>query len=73
MNFFKKIMRFFGLGNSIETIRNTEVPRDDYAYNELRAIKQKEMDRILDKIAAKGIESLTGKEKIFLDKESQNS
>ncbi len=73
MSIFKSILKFFGIGNSSSELLNNEVPRDDYAYNELRAKKQQEMDRILDKIGDKGMESLSAKEKEFLDNQSQNS
>jgi len=39
----------------------------DHKYNEQKAIQQKEIDRILDKINSKGIDSLTKKEKEQLD------
>lgn len=39
----------------------------DHKYNEEKAIKQKEIDRILDKISSRGINSLTKKEKQQLD------
>lgn len=39
----------------------------DHKYNEQKAIQQKEIDRILDKISSKGINSLTKKEKEQLD------
>ena len=39
----------------------------DHKYNEQKAIQQKEIDRILDKINRKGIKSLTKKEKEQLD------
>lgn len=39
----------------------------DHKYNEQKAIQQKEIDRILDKINRKGINSLSKKEKEQLD------
>jgi len=39
----------------------------DHKYNEGRQAKQDEIDRILDKIKRKGVESLSAKEKDFLD------
>ena len=72
MNFFKSILRFFGIIKSSGSITIKTTPRDDYSYNELRAKKQNEMNRILEKISDKGIEALTDKEKLFLDKEAQN-
>jgi hypothetical protein len=43
---------------------------DDFeiAYNLRRQQRQREVDRILDKIAAKGMGSLTKKERNFLEK-----
>lgn len=41
-------------------------PVDDYDYNKQKADDQKEIDRILDKIAKGGYESLSKKEKDFL-------
>ena len=38
----------------------------DEHYNQIRAEKQKEMDRILDKINKEGMESLSDYEKRFL-------
>lgn len=43
-----------------------QVPKDDH-YNQIRAEKQKELDRILDKINKSGIESLDDYERRFLD------
>lgn len=40
---------------------------DDFEFNELRKSKQEKIDYILDKISKKGINSLTKKEKEFLD------
>lgn len=46
---------------------NNKVRFDDDMYNHIRAEKQKELDRILEKINSKGIDSLTETEKRFLD------
>lgn len=43
-------------------------PVDDYEYNEHKAEKRKEMDKILDKISKYGYDSLTKKEKEILFK-----
>lgn len=43
-------------------------PTTDYEYNRQRAERQKEIDRILDKISESGYESLSGKEKELLFK-----
>lgn len=47
---------------------NEETPRDDYEYQELVSKREKELDRILDKIQKHGIETLTKQEKSFLKK-----
>ena len=46
-------------------------PVDDYEYNHSKAEQQKEIDRILDKIAKGGYESLSKNEKDFLFKSSK--
>ena len=46
-------------------------PRDDYEYQDLKAEKQKRLDEILEKISAKGYDSLTKDEKKFLFKASK--
>lgn len=43
----------------------------DHIYNQRRAEKQKEIDRILDKISIKGLKSLTKEEREFLEKNNQ--
>jgi membrane associated rhomboid family serine protease len=47
-------------------------PLNDYEYNQQKAEIQKELDRILDKIAQNGYDSLTKKEKDFLFKAGKN-
>ncbi len=46
-------------------------PANDYEYNKDKAIKQKDVDKILDKIAKSGYDSLTKKEKEILFKNSK--
>lgn len=46
-------------------------PRDDYEYNRQKNLKQEEMNRILDKIAKSGYESLTKEEKELLFKQGK--
>ena len=43
----------------------------DHKYNEEKVNKQKEIDKLLDKISRKGIESLSSKEKQKLDEYSK--
>ena len=47
-------------------------PRDDYEYNRQQNIQQDEINRILDKIAKSGYESLTKNEKEILFKQGKN-
>ena len=46
-------------------------PRDDYEYNRQKNVQQEEINRILDKIAKSGYESLTKKEKEILFKQGK--
>jgi membrane associated rhomboid family serine protease len=52
--------------------KKTVEDMDDMEYNKMKADKQKEIDRILDKIAQSGYDSLTKKEKETLFKMSNN-
>ncbi|MDD4226650.1 MAG: rhomboid family intramembrane serine protease [Mariniphaga sp.] len=51
------------------TFRQQTPPRNDYEYNRQQNFKQDEINRILDKIAQSGYESLTKKEKELLFKQ----
>ncbi len=73
MSFFESIKKFFGLGSRTHSRSNEAIPRDDYAYNEMKKKEEEKMNKILDKIASKGIESLNAKEKAFLDSQSKQS
>lgn len=53
------------------TFKQQAPPRDDYEYNRQQNIKQEEINRILDKIAQSGYESLTKKEKEILFKQGK--
>ena len=46
---------------------STQDLRDDKVYNAYRAKMRKEIDRLLDKISRHGVNSLTNKERMFLD------
>lgn len=70
MNLFKVLLSFFGFGAKPEINSQQAIPRDDYEYNELKKKKENHLDAILEKIAEKGIESLTRREKEFLDSQS---
>ena len=72
MGLLARIKRFLGIGSNVLDDFERDIPRDDYAYNEFKIKRKKEMDRILDKISKKGVEGITQKEKAFLDRESQN-
>jgi hypothetical protein len=54
-----------------ETIRNEGKPLRDEEYNDIRADRQKEVDRILDKISQSGYDSLTLTEKELLFRQSK--
>jgi membrane protein implicated in regulation of membrane protease activity len=43
----------------------------DDIYNAEKVLKQKEIDRLLDKVSEKGVESLSEQEKIILDNYSK--
>jgi hypothetical protein len=47
-------------------------PIPDDVYNDIKAEKQKKIDRILDKISKSGYESLSKEEKDFLFNASKN-
>ncbi len=53
------------------TFKQQAPPRDDYEYNRQQNIQQEEINRILDKIAQSGYESLTKKEKEILFKQGK--
>jgi len=57
----------FGLSGTTTSNSPSNYSDIDHKYNEERALKQKEIDRILDKINRRGINSLTKKEKELLD------
>lgn len=53
------------------TFKQQAPPRDDYEYNRQQNLQQEEINRILDKIAESGYESLTKKEKEILFKQGK--
>lgn len=64
--------KFFGLFKSRKRMKvSYKRPVDDLDYNKSKVDKQKEIDRILDKIAKGGYESLSKSEKDFLFKASK--
>lgn len=60
----------FRTSNSFSKPKENYYTIDD-KYNAERADKQKEIDRILDKISSKGLESLSKKEKQLLEEFSK--
>ncbi|MEN8786231.1 MAG: DUF6576 domain-containing protein [Flavobacteriales bacterium] len=73
MSFFESIKKFFGISSHPKRQLEGSVPRDDYAYNAMKKEQEERMNSILDKIASKGMESLTKMEKSFLDSQSKQS
>ena len=82
LNYKRGIDISSGLSNFLDVFLNLFNPRkkmkvtfkktaDEYEYNRQKVDKQKETDRILDKIAKGGYESLTKDEKDFLFRSSQ--
>lgn len=62
---------FFREKKSVKTDRR-KAARDDYEFNSQKVNKQKDVDKILDKISRSGYESLTKEEKDFLFKQGKN-
>ena len=62
---------FFRQKKTVQNQRKTP-PRDDYEFNSQKVKKQKEVDKILDKISRSGYESLTKEEKDILFKQGKN-
>ena len=71
MSFLDKLINWIGFGKKTILLERNSVPRDDYDYNQIEAKIKKQVDNLLDKNKKKGIESLTLKEKKFLDRESK--
>jgi len=53
------------------TVTHKQTPKDDYEYNRQKNVQQDEINRILDKIAKSGYESLTKAEKELLFKQGR--
>lgn len=68
-NFFQKI---FNRPKKPKFKVHKTPPRDDYDFNAQKVSKQKEIDRILDKISRSGYESLSKEEKDTLFKAGKN-
>ncbi len=68
VKFINKIPGMFAPKSKMK-VTYKQAPRDDHEYNRQKNIKQDEINRILDKIAKSGYESLTKKEKDLLFKQ----
>ena len=66
-----KVAEMFKPGKNMKVTFKQQPPRDDYEYNRQKNIHQDEINRILDKIAKSGYESLTKKEKEILFKQGK--
>lgn len=71
------IIRFLdGIADAFNPRNNMKVtykqpPRDDYEYNKMKHEQQEEINKILDKVAKKGYDSLTKSEKELLFKQGE--
>lgn len=70
VDLMNKIAKIFKPKNHL-TVTHKQPPRDDYDYNRQKNIQQEEINRILDKIAKSGYESLSKKEKELLFKQGR--
>ena len=61
-----------GSSGSYHSSSSNKYETIDDKYNAKKKAKQKEIDRILEKINSKGVESLTKQEKALLDEYSAN-
>lgn len=68
--FIKSIGKFFKRKNHL-TVTHKQPPRDDYEYNRNKNAQQNDINKILDKIAKSGYESLSSKEKELLFKQGK--
>ncbi len=69
-NVAKKLAKIFKPKSHL-TVTHKQPPRDDYEYNRQKNTQQDEINRILDKIAKSGYESLSNKEKELLFKQGK--
>lgn len=70
INFLNKAADWFKPKSRMK-VSHKQPPRDDYEYNRQQNVKQDEINRILDKIAKSGYESLSKKEKEILFKQGK--
>ena len=66
-----KVADMFKHRENMKVTFKQKPPRDDYEYNRQKNLHQEEINRILDKIAQSGYESLTKKEKEILFKQGK--
>ena len=66
----KKLAKLFKPKSHL-TVTHKQPPRDDYEYNRQKNAQQDKINRILDKIAKSGYESLSAKEKELLFKQGK--
>lgn len=66
----KKLISWFKsfFNSNTSDLFESKPPIDDYEYQDLLSKREKELDRILDKINKHGIETLTTEERSFLKK-----
>jgi membrane associated rhomboid family serine protease len=70
VRWIEKIGKWFKPENRIK-VSFKQPPQDDYEYNRQKNMRQEEINRILDKIAESGYDSLTKKEKELLFKQGR--
>lgn len=70
MRFLNKITELFKPKSNLK-VTYKQPPRDDYEYNKIKNNQQEEINRILEKIAKKGYDSLTKSEKELLFKQGK--
>jgi hypothetical protein len=70
VNIIDKLAEFFKPRERMK-VTHKQPPRDDYEYNRQKNLHQEEINRILDKIAKSGYDSLTKKEKEILFKQGK--
>ncbi len=70
VKFLNKLAKLFKHKSHL-TVTHKQPPRDDYEYNRQKNAQQNEINRILDKIAKSGYDSLTKQEKELLFKQGK--
>ena len=70
VNLLNKVAKLFKPRSHL-TVTHRQPPRDDYEYNRMKNVQQNEINRILDKIAKSGYESLSKEEKELLFKQGK--